>query len=46
MIIVDVAAFVEDGLATWDQLFYFKFGDVKQNLILNMRQIVFSYVFV
>ena len=46
MIMADVAAFVEDGLATWDQLFYFKLGDVKQKLILNMRQIVFAYFFV
>ena len=46
MIMEDIVAFVEDGLATWDQLFYFKFWDVKQNLILNMRQIVFAYVIV
>ena len=42
----DVVAFVADGLATWGQLFYFKFWDVEQKLILYVRQMVFTYVFV
>ena len=36
LIMADVA-FVADGLATWDLLLYFKFSDVKQNLISYVR---------